>query len=246
MDREGSHNKTLLNKSTHLNNNDFLIRMLYRLVLVICIRSNRSPLFISFLFMLVFCKSCVWQLLNKQIYDDDDDDGNAGLTLQQWYTAHIRIYHWLSLMTNTTVHGGIQTNRASGYAVTHAISSTGVSNLFDHWAKWSIFKEIVGLIKQISPTGLVHPTVYSDSSCQKWTETGNVWLQCSAYIVSNNLRENTHEYRENWPKFWVISWTTFCPKFCTKFCPSCGRNHCQQLCLCFRWITDHWHTAAVH
>ena len=137
-----------------------------------------------------------------------------------------------------TVHGGIQTNGASGYAVTHAISSTGVSNLFDHWAKWSIFKEIVGLIKQISPTGLLHPTVYSDSSWQKWTETGNVWLQCSAYIVSNNLRENTHEYREHWLKFWVISWTTFCPKFCIKFCPSRGRNRCQQLCLCFRWITD--------
>jgi len=27
--RERSHNKTLLNKSTHLNNDDFLIRMLY-------------------------------------------------------------------------------------------------------------------------------------------------------------------------------------------------------------------------
>ena len=28
--RERSHNKTLLNKSTHLNNDDFLIRMLYK------------------------------------------------------------------------------------------------------------------------------------------------------------------------------------------------------------------------
>ena len=30
--------------------------------------------YISFLFVLVFCMSCVWQLLNKRIYDDDDDD----------------------------------------------------------------------------------------------------------------------------------------------------------------------------
>jgi len=29
--------------------------------------------YISFLFMLVYCMSCVWQLLNKRIYDDDDD-----------------------------------------------------------------------------------------------------------------------------------------------------------------------------
>ena len=29
--------------------------------------------YISFLFMLVYCMSCVWQLPNKRIYDDDDD-----------------------------------------------------------------------------------------------------------------------------------------------------------------------------
>ena len=36
-------------------------------------RSNRSPLFYFFSpYILVFCMSCVWQLLNKRIYDDDD------------------------------------------------------------------------------------------------------------------------------------------------------------------------------
>jgi len=29
--------------------------------------------------MLVFCISCVWQLLNKRIYDDDDDDSSRRL-----------------------------------------------------------------------------------------------------------------------------------------------------------------------
>jgi len=47
--------------------------VIQRFVQVICIRSNRlPPLSYFFLFMLVFCMSCVWQLLNKRIYDDDN------------------------------------------------------------------------------------------------------------------------------------------------------------------------------
>ena len=59
--------KTLLNKSTHLNNDDFLIRMLYER-LVTCIRSNRSPVFYFFSFYTcILYMSCVWQLLNKRM-----------------------------------------------------------------------------------------------------------------------------------------------------------------------------------
>jgi len=65
--------------NAHLNNDDFLIRMLLlislqRFVLETCIGLIVHHCSISFLLILVFCTSCVWQLLNKRIYDDDDDD----------------------------------------------------------------------------------------------------------------------------------------------------------------------------
>ena len=50
--RERPHNKTLLNKSTHLNNNAWFTNknVIQRLVLVICIRYNGSPLLHFFSF----------------------------------------------------------------------------------------------------------------------------------------------------------------------------------------------------
>ena len=41
---------------------------------LICVRSNRSPFFyFPYLYTCIICMSCVCQLLNKWIYDDDDD-----------------------------------------------------------------------------------------------------------------------------------------------------------------------------
>ena len=67
--RDRTHNKTLLNKSTHLNNDDFLIRMFYKgsyLRLVLIILQCSIPV----LFIYVLCSSCIWQLRNKWMYDN--------------------------------------------------------------------------------------------------------------------------------------------------------------------------------
>ena len=65
---------------------------------MVCVRSNRSPFFyFPYLYTCIICTSCVCQLLNKRIYDDDDEslvlstklvDGRArgGLMHKVYYT----------------------------------------------------------------------------------------------------------------------------------------------------------------
>ena len=68
---------------------------------LICVRSNRSPFFyFPYLFTCIICMSCVCQLLNKRIYDDDDDDSpdiGKRLSSALRHNTHTRMYQYKSI-----------------------------------------------------------------------------------------------------------------------------------------------------